>query len=221
MTRTPRRAHVWDPSPNVCDSAPLEHGGDASTRRERTIFILWILGYVALAATAISGFLYVGSSSAAHLEQLAANDAREEQLLGASHQVWTTTSTTPIWALGSSTQTDSTLDGGIFVATSTSSSEPSIRYTERLEDGGIVLREIPAESSVVYETDVDSDDLALQNTDPRIETQTCWLEAASPEAQREIEALLEGRYSDPRDCGTRSAIYVPTGSISTDSALKP
>lgn len=167
------------------------------------LFVVMVGGLLSIAATSLSDW----TEATAELETV----------IESSDENWTATDSAPLVAMAAGSTSSSSATNLVFVTVASSSSSPSIRYTERLDDGGVVLREADADFAVVYEIDPDSKDPSLSNPDPRVETQSCRLVAPTPEGQ----ARLDEGSGDHGDCGKRTAFYVPAGSISTETSLDP
>lgn len=177
-----------------------------ATRRQGLWHFLSFIGTAAVVvAMAIGLFSWMGNS-------MHEAEAAENAALADASAVWSTTSTVKLASMSSATTNDTSGGGAALFGSGTfvvrTSEDQQLRYIAKRSDGGFTMESTSAESAVIYEIDDDSE--------PRIETQACHLEASEPEHQK----WLKDHNSECRDLdgssfddASRIRVYVPEGTV--------
>lgn len=144
----------------------------------------------------IVGLIWVGGSYTNH--RIDEKEAAKQAALDHSHPVWEVDMTIEIASLKSATTEK--VSGGAFLMSS--KTDERLRYVEKRSDGGYSLESISADNAVIYEID--------DGSKPRIELQSCHLEADKAEHQSWFNE--HGDSCDAQGEWTPKATFVPDDS---------
>lgn len=154
----------------------------------RVVFpVLTTLGVVAFAVGLTSGVV-----------RLVAYEPRPEAM------VWEVEGTTLLQSMAVGQETSG---GGSLLYVSVTT-EDTLRYLAKHEDGSVTLETMRADGAKIFEIPEGAEgDAAV----PRIERWECHVD---PELDPELPLT-------PWDCGSRTEVHVPAGSVSQDFAIEP